>query len=155
MEISQRTATISDAAVLLTWRNDPSARAFSRHSAIILHSEHSKWFSARLKRIQSEPFFLFEANHKAIGMCRLDIISQFPDNYEISILIDPDEHGKGIGTQILRMTCESFFSMYPKKTIVARVHIYNFHSQKLFISEGFKSLNQFGNFIEFEKSYKD
>jgi RimJ/RimL family protein N-acetyltransferase len=154
MEISQRTATISDATVLLHWRNDLSVRALSRRSAIISHSEHLQWLSARLKRTQLEPFFLFEANHKAIGMCRLDIVSQFPDKYEISILVNPDEHGKGIGTRILRMTCESFFSAYPKKTIVATVHIYNLHSQKLFTNAGFKLLNQIDNLLKFEKSYE-
>ena len=154
MEISQRTATVSDATVLLNWRNDLSARALSRNSAIIPHSEHLQWLSDRLKRIQLEPFFLFEANRKAIGMCRLDIVSKFPDKYEISILVNPDEHGKGIGTRILRMTCESFFTIHPTKTIVAVVHINNLTSQKLFTNAGFKLLNRIDDLLKFEKSYE-
>ena len=154
MEISQRTATVSDATVLLNWRNDLSARALSRNSAIIPQSEHLQWLSDRLKRIQLEPFFLFEANRKAIGMCRLDIVFQIPDKYEISILVNPDEHGKGIGTRILRMTCESFFTIHPTKTIVAFVHINNLTSQKLFTNAGFKLLNQIDDLLEFQKSYE-
>ena len=75
MEITQRTATLGDAAVLLTWRNNPSAREFSVHSEPISSDEHLSWLSARLQRVQFEPFFMFASNHKMIGMSRLDVAS--------------------------------------------------------------------------------
>ena len=85
MEITQRPATLGDAAILLTWRNNPSTREFSHHSGLILSDEHLEWLTARLERIQFEPFFLFAADHQAIGMSRLDILSGSVDKYEISI----------------------------------------------------------------------
>lgn len=109
MELTQRTATLEDADVLLTWRNNPSAREFSLHSELIPIDEHLKWLSDRLERVQIEPFFLFVADHKMIGMSRLDVVSEPTNKYEISILVDPDQHGKGVGARILNMTCESFF----------------------------------------------
>ena len=88
MEIAQRTASLGDAAVLLTWRNNPSAREFSLHSEPIPLDEHLKWLSDRLERVQLEPFFIFAGDHKMIGTSRLDVVSGPTDKYEISILID-------------------------------------------------------------------
>ena len=152
MEISQRTATLGDADILLTWRNNPSAREFSLHSELIPIDQHLKWLSDRLERVELEPFFLFSADYKMIGMSRLDIISGSTDEYEISILVDPDQHGKGVGTRILNLACESFFTLYPDKTIVAKVHDHNFISQKLFANAGFELQTSVGDFLLFEKT---
>ena len=152
MEITQRTAAFSDALVLLTWRNNPRVREFSVHSELIPTNEHLEWLTARLERVQLEPFFLFESDHKVIGMSRLDVISKSTGKYEISVLVDPNQHGKGVGTRILNMTCESFFSMHPEDTIVATVHQQNFVSQKLFISAGFDLQSSSGDFLHFEKT---
>jgi RimJ/RimL family protein N-acetyltransferase len=152
MNITQRTATLEDASVLLTWRNDPSAREFSVHFDPIPTDEHMLWYSARLARVRLEPFFMFVVNHAAVGMSRLDRTVEFTDKYEISVLVDPNQHSKGIGTKILEMTCESFFKLHPEKSIIARVHKQNFTSQRLFIKAGFSPLNSTSDFLEFEKS---
>ena len=152
MDITQRTATIRDAEVLLTWRNNPSVREFSLRSELILIDEHLKWLSDRLERVQLEPFFLFAANNKKIGMSRLDALSGSTDRYEISILVDPDEQSKGVGTRILNMTCESFFSLNPNKTIVAKVHELNLVSQRLFANAGFELRDPEGDYLQFEKN---
>jgi RimJ/RimL family protein N-acetyltransferase len=154
MEITQRNATLADADVLLNWRNNASAREFSLQSELIAMDEHLKWLSGRLERVQFEPFFLFAEDQKVIGMSRLDVVSGQTNKYEISILVDPDQHKKGIGTRILNMTCESFFSLHPNKTIVARVRLNNFVSQKLFTRAGFELQNPVGDFLHFEKSFK-
>ena len=152
MEITQRTATLSDAAELLIWRNNPSAREFSLHSELIPMDEHLNWLSGRLERVQLEPFFIFAADNKAIGTSRLDAVSGSVNKFEISILVDPNQLGKGIGTRILNMTCDTFFSLHPDYTIVASVHQYNYVSQKLFANAGFQLLPSVGDFLHFEKS---
>ena len=152
MEITQRTATLGDAAILLTWRNNPSIREFSLRSEIILGEGHLEWLTARLERVPFEPFFLFAADNKAIGMSRLDAVSDSVNKFEISILVDPNQHSKGIGTRILNMTCDAFFSLHPDYTIVASVHQYNYVSQKLFTSAGFELLPSVGDFLHFEKN---
>jgi len=152
MEITQRTATLGDAAVLLTWRNNPSAREFSLHSELIPLDEHLKWLSDRLERVHLEPFFIFSADHKMIGMSRLDVASGSVNKFEISILVDPIHHGKGIGTRILNMTWEAFFGLHPDYTIVASVHRHNIVSQKLFTGAGFELLPSVGDFLHFEKN---
>ena len=152
MKITQRTATLMDGGVLLNWRNDPSVRKFSMHSEIIRIDEHLKWLSERLERVRLEPFFLFTIDDKAIGMTRLDIITGSNDKFEISILVDPAQQGKGMGTRILNMACESFFRVHQNKTIVARVHKRNLVSQKLFMHSGFKLRDSTDEFLHLEKS---
>ena len=152
MEITQRTAKLEDAALLLAWRNNPSVREFSLHSGVIQNDEHMDWFTARLERVQHEPFFLFVADYESIGMSRLDFMFESTDKYEISILVDPNQQGKGFGTKILNMTCGAFFSLNPDKTIIANVHQHNSVSQKLFLKAGFQLINSVGNFFQFEKT---
>ena len=152
MEITQRTANLGDAAVLLAWRNNPSVREFSLHSGLIQNDEHLDWLTTRLERVEREPFFLFVAAHEVIGMTRLDLKFESADKYEISILCDPKKHGKGFGTTILNMTCGTFFSLNPDKTIVANVHQNNVVSQKLFINAGFLLTHFRGDYIYFEKN---
>lgn len=151
MEITQRTATLSDAAILLNWRNNSRAREFSLHSDLISNDEHLRWFTARLERVQFEPFYVFAANKLLIGMSRLDVMTGEVNKYKISILVDPTQHGKGVGTRILNMTCENFFSLHLNTTIIANVHKHNFVSQKLFISAGFELLPTTSDFLHYEK----
>jgi RimJ/RimL family protein N-acetyltransferase len=152
MEITHRIATLADAAVLLAWRNHSSAREFSLQTELIPSDEHLEWLTARLKRVQLEPFFLFATDHELIGMSRLDVVPQSIGRFEISILVDPNQHGKGVGTKILHMTCETFFSLNPSNTVVAKVHQYNSVSQKLFSNAGFQIIHSVGDFLLFEKT---
>jgi RimJ/RimL family protein N-acetyltransferase len=151
MEITQRNATLHDAQVLLAWRNHPKVRRFSVQSELIPINEHMRWLEARLGRSQSEPFYLFELNNAVIGMCRLDLMVGAPDKYEISILVDPNQHAKGVGTRILDMSCDSFFNLYPNKSIVANVGIDNLVSKKMFTNAGFSLRMKVGGFLYLEK----
>ena len=152
MKITQRTATLEDASLILAWRNDLSAREFSLHSELILNDEHLRWFSARLARVKLEPFWLFAVENDFVGLSRLDIATEFTDKYEISILVDSKQQGKGIGTKILDMTCESFFGLHPNKSVIAKIHSQNTVSQKLFMRAGFRKLTSSGNFLIFDKN---
>ena len=154
MEISQRTATLGDAALLLEWRNNPVVRKFSQHSGPISLENHMIWFSSRLETVHSEPFTLFLADHKIIGMTRLDYLPGFDNSFAITILVDPNERGKGFGTKILNTTCESFFSACPRSILKAKVHQNNYASQKLFINADFSVQIPTGLFLNYEKSLK-
>jgi RimJ/RimL family protein N-acetyltransferase len=151
MEITHRTATLGDAAALLNWRNNSSVREFSMNSKTIPMDEHLKWLTERLERVQLEPFLLFTKDDNLIGMSRLDVVSGSNFKNEISVLVDSSQHGKRIGTKILKVTCDIFFDLYPNKTIVAKVHRSNFVSQKLFARGGFRFISPEGEFLHFEK----
>ncbi len=112
------------------------------------------WLSSRLERVHSEPFILFLAGQKIIGLTRLDCIPGFDNSFAITILVDPNERGKGIGTKILNTTCESFFSVHPESILKAKVHQNNYASQKLFINAEFNAQVSTGLFLNYEKSLK-
>jgi RimJ/RimL family protein N-acetyltransferase len=151
MEITHRTATLDDAAILLNWRNNSSVREFSMNSKTIPMDEHLKWLTERIERAQLEPFLLFTRGNNLIGMSRLDVVPGSNFKNEISILVDSSQHGKRVGTRILEITCNFFFDLYPDKTIVAKVHRSNFVSQKLFARGGFRFIPPEGEFFHFEK----
>ena len=152
MEITQRIATLDDATTLLTWRNHPRAREYSLHNEEIPSPEHLQWLKARLQRVHLEPFFLFEMDGKPIGMSRLDDLNISSNEFEISILVDPNEQGRGAGLKILNITCDIFFEKYPNHKINARVHKENLVSQKLFNRAGFALTPSVGSFLNFEKN---
>ena len=152
MGITKRNANLGDAAVLLEWRNSPSTRKFSQNSELIKIEDHLEWFLGRLKKIRIEPFFMFELEHKLVGMSRLDFEFQSEDKFVISILVDPDQHSKGMGTKILDMTCETVFNLHPNHTIIAKIHQSNFISQKLFANAGFELQKPVDDFLRFERT---
>jgi RimJ/RimL family protein N-acetyltransferase len=151
MEITQRNATYGDAQALLLWRNHPDVRAFSLQSELIPINEHTRWLADRLLRVDHEPFYIFESEFEVIGMCRLDLLPGAIDEYEISILVDPNRHAKGIGTKILKMSCTSFFCSHPNKSIVAKVRKDNLVSRKLFESADFDLQITLGDLLYFKK----
>lgn len=152
MEITQRTATLNDSATLLFWRNSLEAREVSVNTESISREDHSKWFSSRLTKVHFEPFLIFIAEQTPIGMTRLDLVSESSEKFEISIFVDPKYQGRGVGEKILKMTCDTFFSINPEKTIVAKVHKLNFVSQKLFKKGGFEFSSQEEDFLRYEKN---
>jgi RimJ/RimL family protein N-acetyltransferase len=153
MGISKRNASLGDAAVLLEWRNSPSARKFSQNSELIKIKDHLEWFLDRLERIRLEPFFMFELDHKLVGTSRLDFEFQSENEFMISILVDPNQLSKGIGTKILDITCETVFNLYPNHTVVAKIHQSNVISQKLFANAGFELQKRVGDFLNFKKNF--
>jgi RimJ/RimL family protein N-acetyltransferase len=97
-------------------------------------------------------YYIFELGHQLVGCCRLDFEFQSSNEFFISILVDPIQHGKGIGTKILSMTCAIIFDLHPKSTIIAKVHQNNSVSQKLFLNCGFELQRRVGDFLRFERT---
>ncbi len=151
MKITQRNANFGDAHILLSWRNHQSVRKFSLQSELIPIDEHLKWLEDRLQRVENEPFYVFEYENEVIGMCRLDFGFKTKEQYEVSILVNPDQRSKGIGTKILEMSCTSFFTLLPIDSIIARVKKDNFVSIKLFENAGFSLQGAVDEFLHFEK----
>jgi RimJ/RimL family protein N-acetyltransferase len=155
MDIRQRNVNLDDADQLLEWRNTPGSRANSLRSDQISKLEHMRWFSERLKRIDAEPFLMFETNKELIGMTRLDCKSSSENYFEISIIVNPELLGQGIGSRILEITCEHFFHRHPDKIIVAKVNLNNTASQRLFIKAGFSFEFLSNDFMYYRKLIND
>jgi RimJ/RimL family protein N-acetyltransferase len=152
MEITQRNARLTDAQIILDWRNSAEARAFSVNPEILSLDEHTSWMVNRLEKIETDPFLLFFENDIAVGFTRFDFIIDTFNRFEISILIDSKLQGTGLGTRILQDSCKFFFSLHPKGTIVARVHKFNFASQRVFAKNKFEKVSQISDFHLYELS---
>jgi RimJ/RimL family protein N-acetyltransferase len=152
MILDQRAALPGDKDVLFGWRNDPLVRRFTTKTHDITEAEHADWFFARLKKAKTDPIFLFSDSDKLIGMSRLDFIPESFGKFEISILVDPEKHGRGYGSRILGLTCLSFQKSNPLSIIIAKIHENNLVSQHIFKKEGFQITNKSGDFLTLERT---
>lgn len=124
----------SDSRLLWEWRNDPLARAMSQHSEIIPWTSHVEWY----KNAMLNPNRLLLIAYKGtetVGTIRLDVVGE--KILEVSININPNMRGKGLGQKVLKAACEKGFSLGAKQ-LLAKVKQENSASIKIFENEGFK-----------------
>jgi L-amino acid N-acyltransferase YncA len=74
----------------------------------------------------------------AVGTVRLDVVDK--GILEVSININPEMRGKGLGQVVLQRACEKGFSLGANR-LLAKVKQENAASIKIFEKVGFKLLN--------------
>jgi L-amino acid N-acyltransferase YncA len=95
-----------------------------------------------------QPIFSYFYKSCFLGLSRLDRLSEAL--YEVSLIINPVERGKGYGRYILSDICNYFESLkYKDVKLSAIVHSENLHSQLLFKSMGFVKINSDESFDKF------
>lgn len=98
-ELSVRRADIQDAEMILKWRNHSSVRFVSRESASLDAEEHAGW----MKRVLADTGRHLLIGHVAgvdVGVIRFDTLS--PQCMEVSLYLDPNFQGLGLGPAMLR-----------------------------------------------------
>lgn len=96
-----RRAVWEDCDLLFRWRNDPRTRRQSFNREELAEDEHRKWFAASLES-DRRIILLACTEGKVVGVLRLDLLDERPRSAEVSIYVDPDRHGQGLGKRILR-----------------------------------------------------
>ena len=149
--ISIREVTPSDSPLLLTWRNHPEIRSWSRNFNEIEVNAHDSWFSDWIsnRRIKGF-FFVIEYSGSPVGTIRFDLKAE--DSFEVSILVEPSYQGKGIAKAATIAALRDIGSELPYFTIFASVHEKNTASIKLFTSLDFQESGKSGDFLEFSKN---
>lgn len=129
-----RPASKSDEENLLSWRNQPDVRAWSRSQDLITPQQHSNWLSEILTSRHQYLFIGFREDYP-VGVVRLD--ERF-DCGEISIYLTPLGHGKSNGTGLLS-TLESWVIQHMRhiRKLTALVLDENIRSHSLFQKNGF------------------
>jgi UDP-2,4-diacetamido-2,4,6-trideoxy-beta-L-altropyranose hydrolase len=143
-----RSASQDDAEMLFEWRNDIRTRRYSRNPAPLSMSGHKSWFS---KALASEKSKLLIAVNGAnpIGCVRFDIDG---DQAEVSIYLDPAQHGRDWGRHVLSQAMDWMRSVDPSLTLFnADVLTENSASVKLFQRCGFSLVQQRFQFRWFNK----
>ena len=134
---------------VLPWRNDPLVYVWSRTDRPISLNEHTAWFEARKYKLADEPIFSYHENNFFIGMARIDKVAE--DDFEVSLLVNPDQRGGGYGKQILADVCKYFqLKKSLDSKLIAVIHQDNLISQTLFTELGFRPMsvqNHFRTFI--------
>lgn len=134
-DISLRTATLSDAEMLLAWRNDALTRAHSRRHHEISLDEHRAWLESTLQSANRKLFVAIK-NGQPVGQLRLDIGAH--RTAEVSITVAPEARGQGLSVNLLR-ALESEARGLEVITLLAEIHPDNAASIKAFKRAGYYS----------------
>lgn len=95
--LALRMATDADARRAWSWRNAPSTRLYFRNPGEVAFEEHMTWWSRTLADPHRK-LFIAHCGEYDVGVLRLDTES---DEAEVSIYLDPDLTGLGLGSLIL------------------------------------------------------
>jgi len=101
--IRLRLAEMEDARRLYDWQQAPETRRYALDQKPFSFEDHCRWLGAKLG--SGRDFFLIgEAGGKPCGFIRLDWFGADKDRtqYLISIAAAPGQHGRGIGTALLK-----------------------------------------------------
>lgn len=116
-------------------RNHPLARRFSPNQEEIPFSSHETWFTEKYLCDQGNHcLVLSDDEHKVIGYGRFDYDGK-NDNYTVSIALDADYHGRGIGHYLLKELLRQFRT---DKDILAVIQRDNPRSRRLFKKNNFQ-----------------
>jgi RimJ/RimL family protein N-acetyltransferase len=134
--VEVRPATAADAALLLTWANDPDTRAASFHPERIAPDEHAAWMTRSLT-LPTRRLFIGMLGDDPIGQVRLD--ANAAGQAEVGISIAPERRGQGLGAGLLATAVEAGRRDpgLAVERFVARVRVGNEASIRLFEGAGF------------------
>lgn len=134
--VEVRPATIADAALLLTWANDPDTRAASFHTERIAPDEHAAWLTRTLAH-PTRRLFIGMLGDAPIGQVRLDATDD--GQAEVGISIAPERRGQGLGAGLLAAAVETGRRdpALAVERFIARVRVGNQASIRLFEGAGF------------------
>lgn len=133
--ITFKNATIDDLDYVFSLVNDPSVRNMSFNNSPIDIGTHRAWFKKMLD--DQNPFLIAYYNNEKCGYvrCNSNIGSA-----EISIALDKEYRGRGLGKYILRESCFKIFYNYGIKSIIASIKPENYASISSFQNAYFARL---------------
>jgi RimJ/RimL family protein N-acetyltransferase len=128
-----------DMMITFEWASNPYLRKYSPNNNSIPFQTHQNWF---LKKLQDPAcrFYIVKVDGKPAGTCRLDFVNSNAIA-EISYLLDPEYHGKGLGLktieELVKKAKLELSSGLPKIKLIAKVHKKNVASLLIFEKTGF------------------
>ena len=135
VELKLRNVEPCDINDLFKWRNHSDIRKYSFNTEPILWDEHEKWFK---NKIRDSGTTIYMACHGAEKISTI----RFEDKNEVikvSVMLNPDFIGKGLGAKIIRLGIEKFVKeKRPDKPLIAEIKKDNIHSIKAFQKAGFR-----------------
>lgn len=143
-----RRVTRDDSNIIFSWRNSPEVYRYLFTPKPVEISVHNQWFESVLAN-NLIAFYIASLNGVDIGTVRFDF-EQGAKKAEVGIYLAPDQHGKGLGSQMLELGEKKAKEDYPLlKCIIAKVLPENIASEKMFLKTGYNK-----KFIQLEKNYE-
>ena len=116
-------------------RNHPLARKNFNNPEEIPWKNHESWFEKKyFSRADNHCFVLLNGEEKIVGYCRFDFDEE-KNMYVVSIAINHNNQGKGLGNYLLRESLQRFAS---KKDILAEIRKGNIYSIRVFQKNNFR-----------------
>ena len=117
---------------------------------IVPWESHEKWFSKALND-SNRHFYAGKLGDNLAGVIRFDKLKNEDQAYDVSINIDPNNRGKGVGKRLLSKALERFLEdIIDANTIIAEIKKENIASTRAFLSAGFQeeeSSNQMNKYF--------
>ena len=139
--VTVRPVTGLDAGLLLTWANDPAARAQSFRPDRIEAGTHERWLAERLASPSSRLLIGLEGG-EPIGQVRFD---RNPDGAaEVGISVAAGARNRGLGRALLDagLAAARLDESLGVRVFVARIRLDNEASAALFRGAGFRFVEQ-------------
>lgn len=129
MEISLRIVVVEDWDFVLDLRNEKDFRKYFQNQEHIEKNEHYEYLN---KQKNNPNFFnwIICDNSDDVGYVRI------LDN-DVSIMVKPSHHGKGIGTDAMKLV-EIEAKKLGIKYLVGKMMIFNKKSEEIFVNNGFE-----------------
>lgn len=98
-----RLAEMEDAQLLYDWQQAPETRRYALDRKPFSFDDHCRWLSAKLENTR-DLLLIGTSGGKSCGFVRLDWFGADKDQtqYLVSIAAQPGQHGRGIGTALLK-----------------------------------------------------
>lgn len=141
MRVILRKTMAQDIPMIYRWRNDPRIRKWLFASKKIPWKEHVQFWKKRLRQ-RGRYSYIVQVNDRDCGATRLDPNRNKPGWFEIDIYLDPDIHGKGIGSAVLK-ELQRIAGKKRMQGLTAAVKPENTRSQRIFEKNGFRLRYQY------------
>lgn len=128
-----RPATMADAELLLSWRNDPATRAASFNEEEVPLEAHVRWLAGKLDA-PGCALLIVEDSGRPVGQVRLE---REGDTAEIHIALGPAARGRSIGRRALQAAVAQAPGLLGVRSVAARVKQDNQASLRAFEAAGF------------------
>lgn len=133
--VALRIASAADTGIMFNWQSDMRTRRYAREAKLPTKMEHEVWTTTSLND-PDRVLCLVSHDNQPAGVLRFDCLPE-RNNYEVSILVDPDKYGQGIAAAALALGR----NLFPGMRLVAEVLPGNKASHKLFLRAGYRAVN--------------
>lgn len=133
-QISLRKAVLDDCDQVYAWRNNPATRQYFLDPSPVAYETHVAWMQ-KVLAAPDKALLIGEMSSQPFGVLRYD----FSDHTaEVSVYIDPDRHGHGLGSQLLQAGTHWIRKHHGDVTLLrARVLCENASSARAFEKAGY------------------